>query len=90
MSDNLPRHDDGSLRAFTDVGGYPIFYLDGDNSTLCPGCANKCDQDKDEIDQFKPVAAGVNDEDPSLYCDDCSKRIPSAYKEDEVEQRKRI
>ena len=57
-------------------GGYPMFYLDSDNSALCPDCASK--------DGYTApiVAYGVNWEDPSLYCEDCSKRIESAYTED--------
>jgi hypothetical protein len=67
--------------AYTDVGGYPLYYLDGGGSILCPRCAQKSDEDQDEVPQFKPVDCGVNYEDPGLYCDDCSGRIPSAYAE---------
>ena len=30
-----------TLLASTDVGGYPMYYTDKDNSCLCPACANK-------------------------------------------------
>lgn len=78
-----PRDDDGRLSKWAWPGGYPIFYLDVENNTLCANCARKSDEDPDEVPQFKPVDAGINYEDPSLYCDQCSERIASAYAEDE-------
>src|SRR5262249_44627177 len=78
----LPRNDDGTLASWAWPGGYPIYYLDSQNSVLCPECANKSDGDVDELTGFKPVAFGVNWEDASLYCDNCSERIESAYAED--------
>lgn len=73
------RDEDGKLIAFAWPGGYPIFYLDGDNSTLCPDCANKADQDPDEFENFKPVAGDVYYEGPDLFCDQCNAVIESAY-----------
>ena len=75
----LPRDSDNRLSAWGWPGGYPVYYLDGENSVLCPACARRSDEDPDEIPQFKPIAVGVNYEDPALYCDDCSERIQSAY-----------
>jgi hypothetical protein len=77
--DNLPRDDDGQLSKWAWPGGYPIFYIDGNNSILCPDCARKSDADPDELPQFKIIAADVNWEDPNLYCEDCSAPIESAY-----------
>lgn len=75
----LPRDEDGKFSKWAWPGGYPLFYLTKQDNCLCPDCAN--DPDKimtgDEI-----VAAGVNWEDASLYCDECSNRIQSAYAED--------
>jgi len=76
---SLPRDEDGRLSAWAWPGGYPIYYLDRENSVLCVNCARRSDEDKDEIPQFKPIAAGINWEDKALYCDDCSERIQSAY-----------
>jgi hypothetical protein len=72
----------GKLRAYTDVGCYPLGYLDGQNSTICVNCAQESIED--EVEEFRPVVAFVNWEDPSLYCDQCSARIESAYAENEA------
>lgn len=66
-------------------GGYPMYYIVKDGGVLCPRCANKelyrtIDPDDD---QFFIVAADINYEDQSLYCDHCNSRIQSAYGEDE-------
>jgi hypothetical protein len=79
---NLPRDSKGKLLAWSDVGLYPIFYMDTEGSILCPKCARLSDEDEDEVPQFKPIAADVNWEDRHMYCDDCSERIESAYAED--------
>jgi hypothetical protein len=78
----LPRDSDGRLSAWAWPGGYPFFYLDGDNSVLCVNCARRSDEAEDELEQFRPIAYDVNYEDEDLYCDDCSERIESAYGED--------
>lgn len=83
-SNHLPRDDDGKLSKWAWPGGYPIYYLDKDNSTLCPTCANKSDSD-DELLNFRPIAAGINYEDAYLFCDDCGERIESAYREEKRE-----
>lgn len=70
----------GKLDAYAWPGGYPIFYLDGENSVLCPDCADSARED--EVKSFRPVACDVNYEDDSLYCDQCSKQIESAYGEE--------
>jgi len=71
------RKENGQLPSFAWPGGYPLYYLDNENSVLCPECANA------EGYSTEPIACGVNWEDDSLYCDDCSKRIESAYGEEE-------
>ena len=73
------RDEAGKLVSYAWPGGYPVFYFDTDNDTLCPDCANK------EGMSTEVVASDVNWEDESLYCDDCSKQIHSAYGEDEEE-----
>lgn len=80
----LPRNDDGTLQAYAWPGGYPIFYIDGQNSVLCPKCANKSDSDPDEIDGFKPIDADINYEDRHMDCSNCSQPIPAAcYADDD-------
>ncbi len=74
------RLENGQLPAYAFPGGYPLFYLDKENNVLCQRCAN-------ENDEFSAplVAADINYEDAQLYCDQCSKRIESAYADDESE-----
>lgn len=72
----LREHNDGTLPAYAWPGGYPLYYLDKQGSTVCSKCANR------EVDQSQEVVAwGTNWEDPDLYCDDCNERIESAYAE---------
>lgn len=59
-------------------GGYPLFYFDNENNTLCPPCARR------EGMSTEVVNYDVNYEDTGLYCDDCGVRIGSAYGEDDV------
>ena len=81
---DVPRNEDGSLPAYAWPGGYPIYYLDGEDSALCVECANKSDT-KEEIPHFRPIAAAINYEDSALFCDSCSERIESAYAEEDEE-----
>ena len=67
------RDENGKLPAFAWPGGYPLLYLDGENNTLCPDCANK------EGYSSPVVAVDVYYEGPTLHCDDCSAAIESAY-----------
>jgi hypothetical protein len=80
---DLPRDDDGQLTAYAWPGGYPMYYVDSENSALCVACARKADADADEFEKFKPCAFDINWEDTSLYCDQCSQRIASAYGDDD-------
>ena len=59
----------GKLPTYAWPGGYQMFYLDNQNNVLCPDCANASE----------PIAADINYEDASLFCDDCSQQIPAAY-----------
>lgn len=77
---NLPRDNNGKLMRYAWPGGYPLYYLDGDNSVLCAYCASA--HETDGIERFRPVDAGVNWEDKHMHCDECSRRIESAYCED--------
>jgi len=80
----MQRNDNGTLPAFAWPGGYPLYYLDRQDSTLCPACANKSDT-PEELEGFKPTFQATNWEDPNLDCDNCGARIPSAYAEDKKE-----
>jgi len=70
--------NNGKYPSFTFPGLYPLFYLDEENNCLCPDCANKEEEYNSPI-----IAYDVNWENDSLYCDDCGKRIESAYGEEE-------
>lgn len=69
---------DANPRRFTDIGCYPLFYLDSHDSVLCPRCAGTAEAEGEAM-----AACGINWEDPDLYCDECSERIESAYAEPE-------
>lgn len=77
------------LDRYTFPGAYPLFYIDSENSALCADCAVKSLSEY-ICDQFRPITADVNYEDRSLYCDQCSKHIESAYAEDQDDNTERI
>lgn len=82
---DIERTSDGKLPAYAWPGGYPVIYLDRDNSLLCAECATRSLDDPDEIPQFKPVAADVFYEGASQFCDGCNVEIESAYGDPDVE-----
>lgn len=70
-------------QAFTDLGGYPIYYLVQDGGVLCPKCANEnLNLTLGEDPQWKIVEGEINYEDPDITCDHCNSTIPSAYGSD--------
>ena len=71
MINNAQRDPNGKLASFAWPGGYPLMYLTKDGLCVCPECANR--------DESDLVACEANWEDPELFCDDCSRRIESAY-----------
>lgn len=75
MRNELHFGPDGKLEAYAWPGGYPICYLDLEESILCPACATKSLQDPDEVPQFKPVAWYYCDEGEIEFCMQCSKEI---------------
>ena len=71
-------------RTFTDLGGYPLFYVTKDCGVLCPKCANKnLKLTLGDDPQWRIVDCDINYEDTSLYCDNCNELVESAYGEDE-------
>jgi hypothetical protein len=77
MTQTLPLNDDGTLQAWAWPGGYPLFYVDGDNSVLCPDCATQALHDENK--RLRPCAVDVNYEDMALYCEECSEQIEPPY-----------
>ncbi len=59
MAHDLPVYADGKLRAFTDLGGYPLFYRTKREHDLCVKCAQEAvEEGEDCFDP--PVTAEVN------------------------------
>jgi len=82
----IKRDSDGKLPSFAWPGGYPMFYLDRENSELCADCATKSLDDKDEVPQFKPKYGDIHWEGPSLFCSQCNAEIESAYGDPEADR----
>ena len=83
-NDQFPRSTNGELADTSH--GYPLLYLDGEGSVLCPSCAREgeLEYEGDRIfADWLPCVCAINWEDSELYCDECSERIPGAYAEDE-------
>jgi hypothetical protein len=88
----------GKMQAYAWPGGYPLFAVTADGAALCSTCVTKerkqIFRDTHEWNQstrgrgrssgWEVETVTVNYEDSSLHCDNCSKRIESAYAEDEV------
>ena len=70
------RDKDGKLPSYAWPGGYQILYLDRDNETLCPDCAN--DGDTCSFGG-EPMAYFINWEGPSEYCYECNAHFESEY-----------
>lgn len=78
------RARDNRLATYAWPGGYPLFYMVGDDDSfgkLCPECAQKIADAPGDYspDQFRYRAVAPNWEDSELYCDQCGERIPCAY-----------
>jgi len=71
-------------------GGYPIHYLTSDGGSLHPSCVRENFREilgairSHSGCGWRVVAAFVNWEDASLYCDHCGSRQESAYAEDDA------
>lgn len=74
----LREHGEGKLPMFSLLGGYPLYYVDEGNDTICARCANA------QGDEVTIEAVEINYEETDLYCCYCDLRIPSAYREEEV------
>jgi hypothetical protein len=69
----VERCSDGSVPAFSDLGGYPLVYLDREDSTLCADCAGRADGDGERL------TVTVHYEGEPETCDECGCEIASAY-----------
>jgi len=83
------RGEDGKLIHNVD-GGYPVYYLDGEDNVLCPDCANESEAENEAGHEYRPIAGDVHYEGPDILCDqDNAHVIESAYgdpdsKEEEI------
>jgi hypothetical protein len=83
----LAADNGGKLPLVAWPGCYPLFYLDADNCTLCPDCANNQlaeDQTADKAGEqyaknMSIVAYDVHWEGEPIICEGCNKEIESAY-----------
>ena len=66
--------NDGKLPAYAWPGGYPILYLDKENSTLCPDCAQEPDGVFGDV-----VAWFIHYEGSPEQCEECGKMTDSVY-----------
>ena len=81
LRERLGLAPDEPLPAYAWPGGYPVYYLDREDSVLCAPCANR-----DAESLPTAVEYGINWEDPDLTCDDCSAAIECAYCPDDQER----
>lgn len=75
--------DTNKLESFAWPPGYPIYYIDGFNSVLCPDCANEYIKEPDEDQRFNPQAGDINYEDEFCICEKCNVQIECAYPSEE-------
>lgn len=70
-------------------GGYPKALITADGACLCADCTKKeyrlivAESLQNTNCGFRVAGVDVNWENSDLYCDYCSKQIPSAYGDDE-------
>lgn len=74
----LQKRNLNKLPKYAWPGGYPIYYVDNGNQALCYDCAIKNDEFTEQL-----TAYDINYENTSLTCDHCSKKIESAYCDEE-------
>ena len=71
--------------AYAWPGGYPLYFICDDSAALCFACGRKelrhiAPSIRSKArDGWRVVACDTNYEDSSLYCDNCSSQIESAY-----------
>ena len=73
------RLDDGRLPSHAWPGAYPVVYLDGENETLCPKCANDADRSDEWDEQQQPQLWFIHWEGAPEICAQCNGVIESAY-----------
>jgi hypothetical protein len=77
----LAEQNGGTFPAWTDLGGYPLYYLDAGNNTLCATCASENDEFSEPIVAYDTYLEGA-----TMHCDHCNAEIESAYGDPEEEE----
>jgi uncharacterized protein (TIGR02996 family) len=72
--------------AYAWPGGYPMFHMTADGGVLCPECANENGSTDKNDPQWHITGSDINYEDNHLHCDNCNKKIESAYADPEDEE----
>lgn len=80
----LPKDKNGKLMSVSDVGGYPLYYLDGKDNTLCASCSQNWLLDPDK--SFRPRIVQIHWEGEPKIWEQCNTMIYSAYGYDTVEE----
>ena len=75
----LPTNSDGKLSSYSWPGGHLIYYLDSENSILCPKCAEI--ERNNEVKQHRPIVSDIHWEGEPLVCGECNDEIKSVYGE---------
>lgn len=68
-------------------GGYPLHAVTSDGGVLCHHCAHTERAyigTTDGSDGWNVIGLCINWEDAHLFCDNCGRRVESAYAEDKV------
>jgi hypothetical protein len=82
------KDEDGKYTSFAWPGGYPVYHICDDSGVLCPTCANDPNnpvhEDKPD-DGWRIIGSDINWEDAELSCNQCIRRIESAYSEENAE-----
>jgi hypothetical protein len=66
-------------------GGYPVYFVCDDGSSLCTKCVNEERRNilesiaRKSRDGWRVIGADINYEDNMLHCEHCNERIESAY-----------
>jgi hypothetical protein len=86
ISQNVLKFINGSdtFPAYSDHGGYPLYYICGDNEVVCANCLNAEDSFRTiDAPHWNVLMIGINWQGDELYCADCNELIECAYENDD-------
>ena len=79
--DKISMTFDEIFSSYTWPGGYNVLFTDDAGDIFCADCAKKA-----FVTEDIEITADIYHEGPTLYCDECNKRIESAYGDPEDEE----